>query len=184
MDETRIEKVEFQSTVLEGLMYLATDRGVGYLPSMWEFITSEIVGGAYEYILGKEFQDIWTRFKGIDSDWWERILNRRLNVLTGKKVQNRINSDLAEAIRHWAHMYWHHDHGETWFDNSLRYWFLFGGPNPMQSTFALTVPEARKIELDLRGLDPDILCQMEGVAGIMKKYIQRDLEYIEQHYRW
>lgn len=188
MDKTRIERIEeikFRSTVLEGLMYLATDRGAGHLPSMWKFITSEIVGGAYEYILGREFQDTWVRFRGgMADDFWVDILNRRLNVLTGKKVQNRINLALAKAIRDWTHLNWNHDYGESWWDNQIRFWFMFGGHNHMQSTFALTVPRARKAEKELQNLDPGTLCQMEGIAEKMKKYIQSDLEYIRQHYHW
>lgn len=173
----------FRITVLEGLMFLATERGMGRLPSMWEFITSEIVGGTYEFILDKEFEDTWVRFRGMCDDWWEKALNKRLNVVDGKKVKNKIDSALAEAIRHWTHLYWVHDR-DTWFENALRHWFLFGDFNHMCSTFALTVPDARKIELDLKELDSNILRQMEGIAEKMRKYIRRDLDYIKRNYRW
>jgi|SRR3989338_1781152 len=171
-------ETEFRYAVFEGLLYLASDRGVNPLPSMWEFITSEIIGGTYEYVTDTEFKYPWRNFRNSD---WVNVVNKHIEILDG---QNKFNPALAESIKHWTLAGWSRDHGECWWDNQIRFWFLFGGHIHMQSTFALTVPQAREIEADLASLDPDTRRHMENIAEIMKKYLKEDIEHIRAHYHW
>ncbi len=177
------ENVEYNHAVFEGLLYFASEKGSNNLPSQWEFLTSEIVGGTYEYILGREFNDTWQRFKGpLMSDLWVYRLNKSLNVVDGRRV-NQLNCDLAKAIRYWTELDWKMDHGESWWDNSIRYYFLFGGIH-MNSTYALTVPQVKLIEENLANLDQDTLNHTQGIGQLMKKYLEADLQYIREHYYW
>lgn len=171
----------FETAVLEGLLYLASNRGSDLLSSREGHLISAIVAGVYEYITGQEFQEGHTQFEGFHRDPWIRRINKGLDVLDG---QNKFNLALADAIRYWAYIERCYDHGESWWESKIRYWLMFGEHNRMQSTFALTVPQARRIEDELKLLDADTLRHMENIAEIMKKYIRRDLEYIAQNYRW
>lgn len=175
------EKDKFEHIVLEGLLFLASEKGSTPLPSLEAYLASSIVAGTYEYVTGQEFQEGHTECLGFNRDPWICRINKGLEVLDG---QNKFNPALAEAINSWARIRWMHDHGESWWESEIRYWLMFGGHNRMQSTFALAVPQAREIEKDLEALDPDTLRHMTNIAEIMKKYIQRDLEYIDKHYRW
>ena len=61
-DERR--RADLELTVLEGLLYLASNKGESQLPSMWEFITSEIIGAVYEHLTGEEFEEEYRKFRG------------------------------------------------------------------------------------------------------------------------
>lgn len=176
-----LAKARFETAVLEGLIFLATDRGTRPLPSIEGYLISAVVAGVHEYISGQEFQEGHSEFEGFMRDPWIRKINRGLGLLD---EQNKFNPALADAIRSWTYITWCHDHGESWWESKIRYWLMFGEHNRMQSTFALTVPQTRKTEKELKTLDPDTLRHMEGIAEAMKKYVQRDLEYIREHYRW
>ena len=177
--ETR-RKSLFETAVLEGLLYLATDRGAGPLPSLEKYLISEITAATCEYVTG-EFQEGHSECEGFRRDPWIRMVNRNLDNLGS---QTKFNLALAAAIKYWTNVRWCHDHGESWWESQVRYWLMFGGHNRMQSTFALTVPQANRIEEELKTLDADTLRHMEGIAELMKKYVQRDLEYIREHYGW
>lgn len=170
----------FEAVVLEGLLYLATDRGASSLPSLEEYLVSEIVAGTCEYVTG-EFQNGHSECEGFMRDSWISRVNRSLENLSS---QTKFSPALAEAIKSLAHIRWCHDHGESWWKSQIRCWLMFGEHNRMQSTFAFTVSQARKIEESLKTLDPDTLRHMENIAEIMKRYIKADLVYIAQHYRW
>lgn len=172
---------EFRHNVFAGLLYLASDKGTNHLPSIYEFVTSELVGAVYEDDTGQEFLDIYSKVAGFDSDGWYHRINQYLDTLND---QNKFNPALAEAIRSQTYFTWHSDHGEKWWDNPIRFWFMFGGHNRMQSTFALTVPEAREAERGLGALDLDTRRHIENIAEIMKKYVRADVEFIKQHYSY
>ena len=174
------QKSRFETVVLEGLLYLASDRGANSLPSIEDYLISEIVAGACEYVTG-EFQEGHSECEGFRRDPWISRINRNLENLCS---QTKFNPALADAIKSWAYVRWCHDHGESWWESQIRYWLMFGNNNRMQSTFAFTVPQARKIEESLKTLDSDTLRHMENIAEIMKRYIRQDLEYIREHYGW
>ena len=168
----------FRRTVLEGLFYLASDKGSAPIPSQEDFLISELICGTYEYVTGEEVKDMHP--VTLDRHLWTRRANKYLEVL---EHQN-FNSLLADAIKHWAHITWQHNHGESWWESPIRYWLMFGSHNRMQSTLEFTVPRSREIEKTLKLIDPDTLRHMENIADMMKKYIRQHTEYIQQHYWW
>lgn len=177
--ENKKRKSRFETTVLEGLLYLASDRGANSLLSPEEYLVSEITAGTCEYIIGEEIKDIHPQV--LDRHSWTRRVNKNLDALDS---QTKFSPALAGAIKSLAYIRWVHGHGESWWESQIRYWLMFGEHNRMQSTFAFTVPQAREIEGSLKTLDPDILRHVENIAEIMKRYIREDLVYIAQHYRW
>ena len=179
MNDDKLKEVGFRHSILEGLMYSASDRGQNKLPSKWEFITSEIVGAVYEYLTGDEFKQEYREHRGPYDDHWVDIVNKHLLALDG---QRRFSQSLAGALLYWLHLDWKYDRGESWWEGQIRHWFLFGFRQGFDSTFALTVPEAKQFEEGLQKLDSDTRRHLENIAEIMKKYVQRDIEYIERHY--
>jgi len=174
------QRSRFETVVLEGLLYLASDRGANSLPSLEEYLVSEITAGTCEYITEKEVKELHPVC--LDRHSWTRRVNKNLDALDG---QTKFNPALANAIKYWTYIKWYHDHGESWWESQIRYWLMYGENNRMQSTFALTVvPQARRIEEQLKSVDTDTLRHMGNIAEIMKRYIRQDLEYIAQHYRW
>src|SRR3989344_5882476 len=97
---TQRQKVEFEHVVLEGLLYLASDRGIGSLPSIEDYLVSEIVAGTCEYVTG-EFQEGHSRCEGFMRDPWISRINRNLENLSG---QTKLNPALADAIKYWAYI--------------------------------------------------------------------------------
>ena len=171
----------FKHGILEGLLYLSSEGGAKPLPSEWEHITSEIVGAVYEYITGEEFKDVYSKYRGPYGEGWVDIVNKHLEILDS---QNKFNPALADAFRYLLRLSWKRDYGESWWEGQIRFWFLFGFRQGMHSTFALTVPEAIIFKKELGEHDPDTRRHLENIAEIMKKYIQKDLEYIRERYRW
>ena len=178
-DERR--RADLELTVLEGLLYLASNKGESQLPSMWEFITSEIIGAVYEHLTGEEFEEEYRKFRGPGDDHWFDVVNRHLKVLDS---QNRFSKSLADALKYWLKLEWDYDHGESSWEGNIRHWFLFGFRQGCNSTFALTVPEAKQFEAELQKLDPDTRKHLESIAEIMKKYMKRDLDHIKEHFQW
>ena len=181
MSEEYLKEVRFRHAILESLLYLMSDKGHNKLPSKWEFITSEIVGGVYEYLAGEEFKDEYSKYRGPYDDHWVNIVNRHLHVLN---EQNRFNKSLADTLKYWLELDWKRDRGESWWEGRIRYWFLFGFRQGWNSTFALTVPEAKDFEEELDKLDPDTRRHLENIAEIAKKYVRRDIDHIEKHFLW
>ncbi|HEY4474595.1 MAG TPA: hypothetical protein VJC06_01585 [Candidatus Paceibacterota bacterium] len=177
MDKMR--EVGFRTTVLEGLLYLASDRGANPIPSKEDFLISELVSGVCEYITGEEIGDLHP--VTLDRHSWTHMVNKYLEALDH---QNKFNLSLADAIKHWAQITWQHDHGESWWESQIRYWLMFGSHNKMQFTLEFTIPKSREIEDGLKKIDSDTLRHIENIAEIMKKYINQNREYIKQHYRW
>lgn len=169
--------------ILYLLLYLATDEGRKPLPERWQFLTSEVVGGLVEYLTGQELKDTYPHFfmpHGME-DWGDYI-NKSLKHLP-VNYAGKISLKLILILKHMLQFSWHHDHGESWNDNQVRFIMLFGRGPIMSRTFHLTIPDAEEVkEKIIPALPSKMLEECRQIAGFMKKYIKQDIEFMDKHH--
>lgn len=182
MTEKAIETYPYD--VLRLLLYFSSDKGKKLLPSMWQVITSEIVGATHEYLSGEEFLHTYFKYGQCPLTDWELIVNKTLEKLFENRSE-KIHTHLAETLKYLLLFQFKTDHGESWHDNPIRYCFLFGGYNLGSSTMELSVIDVSYTEKKvLPFIDQDTVEHCQKIAEIMKKYIGKDLEYIRNRYRY
>mgnify|MGYP001563846293 CR=1 FL=1 len=167
-----------KSDILYLLLYLASDEGRKELPERWQFLTSEVAGGLVEYLTGQEFKAAYAHSCGIED--WGSYVNREVEkALT--EHGGKVAPELASVLKSMLHFDWHHDHGESWSDNQVRFIMLFGRGPMMHRTFALTVPDATDVkDRIIPLLGPAIMEPCRHIAELMKKYIEADLKHMSQ----
>lgn len=169
--------------ILYLLLYFATQEGRKPLPERWQFLTSEVVGGLYEYLTGQEFKNTYPRFLmpyGMEN--WGDYVNKALKNLPIND-SGKISRKLVLMLKHMLWFDWHYDHGESWNDNNVRFIMLFGRGPMMSPTFSLTVYHAEEIRNEIIPTLPlKMLEECRQIAELMKKYIKQDLEFIQKHH--
>lgn len=168
--------------ILYLLLYLASDEGRKPLPERWQFLTSEVVGGLFEYLTGQEFRPTYSYFllpHGMED--WGSYANREVEKVLDRHG-DKISRELALVLKSMLHFEWSHDHGESWGDNPIRFMMLFGRGPVMSSTFYLTVPDAEEVRNTIiPALSERVLGECRQIAELMKKYVQKDLEFMDEH---
>lgn len=170
-------------SILYLLLYLATDEGRKPLPERWQFLTSEVAGGLFEYLTGQEFRPTYSYFlmpHGMED--WGSYVNREVERAFTEH-EDKISHELASALKSMLHFEWSHDHGESWSDNPIRFMMLFGRGPIMSRTFHLTVPNAEEVKNTIiPALSERVLSECRQIAELMKKYVQKDLEFMVEHH--
>lgn len=169
--------------ILYLLLYFATDEGRKPLPERWQFLTSEVTGGLFEYLTREEFKDTYSDFlmpHGME-DWGDYV-NKALKHLP-VNYAGKISLKLILTLKHMLWFNWHYDHGESWDDNQVRFIMLFGRGPIMSRTFYLTVPDAEEVRgVIIPALSERVLNECHQIAEFMKKYIKKDLEFMDEHH--
>ncbi len=169
--------------VLYLLLYLASDEGRKPLPERWQFLTSEVAGGLFEYLTGQEFKPTYSYFlmpHGMEN--WGDYVNKTLKHLP-VNYAGKISLKLILTLKRMLLFDWHHDHGESWDDNKIRFIMLFGRGPIMSRTFHLTVCDAEEVKNKvIPVLSRKMLEECCQIAELMKKYIKQDLEFMYKHH--
>lgn len=169
--------------ILYLLLYFASDEGRKPLPERWQFLTSEVTGGLFEYLTGEEFKNTYPYFlmpHGME-DWGDYV-NKALKHLP-VNYAGKISLKLVLTLKHMLQFKWHHDHGESWDDNHVRFIMLFGRGPIMSRTFNLTVCDAVEVKDEIiPALPKRVLNECRQIAELMKKYIKQDLEFMQKHH--
>lgn len=177
------ESNEFQERIIKVLFVLASQGGKLKLPTLKEYALSELIGAVVEHITGKECH---LHFDKVDyGDWGENI---RKNFEESIK-NNHFTDKLERALRGLVDIHWENDElgdgeWECWamtiYSISVRDCNGWSG-----STFSLLPKFIQSVEEeDMPLLGEDILQHCQKIAGIMTKYIEKDLAYIKEHYCW
>jgi hypothetical protein len=186
-----IEKSEFQGHVLETLIYFASSFGKERIPTIEEFIRSEVIAATIEYLTGKEYLFIYNRSEDgkelltVASGWEWKTDKAMAEAL--EKYGAKLNQPLREALGKLteittSHDDWgdpgHHSWLYTWYKHQIcQSW--------MVSTFSLSVEFIANTEKRvIPSLDKETLRHCKAIARIMKKYIKSDIKFIGKRYRW
>ena len=87
----------------------------------------------------------------------------------------RLNPTLLQALSDLLKAEWKNDHGESWWESSIRY-CLMSRQRDMGKTFFLTVPAAQRIREKIeKFMDLDTVEHCKQIGILMRKYIERDL---------
>ena len=115
---------------------------------------------------------------------WESKSNKILKQ-TLECFGEKINSELKEALFGGLTLNFQFDHGEKWHDCSLYFWFSHSISRPPDSTFSLTVEFVEMVKGKIiPTLDAETLKHCEAIGILMRKYLEEDVKYIQEHYHW
>lgn len=184
-----LNELRFRRNVLECLLVSSRDDSNFCLPSIEEFILSEVVNGAIEYVGAKSGEIIY-RAKGYSESKFEKnladYLSREL-FCAPKKLDAGIESALVELVKP---SLVHAPRESAYYDTEL--YNLFDGfgdsgicPVVIQSTFSLLHQTVLNVKNKiLPALSDAQRADVEGIGRAMSVFIENDLKFIRKHYHW
>ncbi len=180
------EKSEIRRIVLETLLYYATEKGEKVLPTMGEFVLSEVSSAVIEYLTEKECNFAYRRY-GNDNLWEWLSGNNKLIERVVRDFGGKLNADLQKTLMSLIRVSFDHDGAG---DRVYFCWLTALYKRcicdcRIKSTFSLSVEFIRKVEnKTIPLLDEETIKHCQAIAKIMKKYINRDIEFIKKTYYW
>lgn len=179
-DQARREK-----RIVEAILYFASDEGKEYLPSIPRVVLFEFIAAVAEYLSGE------TRTKSylecMEYGGEERIYqtNKAMAEIFekfGEKLPDAIRVPIQELVA----LRFVYDHGEKWHENSFANWFQTITERPItHSTFSLSAATIEHIKTNaIPCFDAETINHLKTIADCMKKYIEKDLECIREHFGW
>lgn len=186
--ELRREKRDFQRGVLELILYASITEKDCELPTTREFILSELVSAASEYITGEEIDGLgYERTARLDYPKFERTVLGFWKKIT-EDFKNKIHPLLLESIIElitpvWSSNAWGDGANDTeLYDHFTKDFNPICGPR-VEKVFSLQLETIRRVERKvLPGLSESVAEECKRIGQIMRKYINRDLEYIRKRY--
>jgi len=184
-------KREFQGHILEVLVYFASNMGKNRLPTIQEFILSEVVAATIEYLTGKEHIFTYHRMENgkeyiTVADGWGWKTNEALDKAL-EQFGDKLNPPFREAIAELTKLTIHYDQTKRRGYDSWLYTYYKHSicQNWMVSTFPPSVEFINKVEKDvIPSLDSETRQYCKAIACIMKKYIKQDIELIKRRYHY
>jgi len=186
-----LKKADFQGRILKVLVYFASDMGRIKLPTIEQFVLSEVVAATIEYLTGDEYLFTYRRTQdgkelpGV-ADGWEWRTNEAM-VQALEQFGSKLNPSLREAIKELTHLEFYSDGIMTkgylnmiytTFKHAICHSWLI-------STFSLSVEFIEEVRRSvIPSLNPETLRHCQTIAEIMKGYVERDVDLIKRRYHW
>ncbi len=186
---TELNELRFRRNILESLLVSSRDDSNLYLPSIEEFILSEVINGAIKYV-GARSGEIVYRAKGFNESSFEKDIAAYFAselASAPKKLDSKIESalikltkpNLVRAPRE-----------RPYYETELYHFFKgFGDcgvcPVIIQSTFSLLHETVLRVNnKTLPKLSLAQRSDVEGISKAMAPFIAQDLKFIQTHYHW
>lgn len=167
------DKTRYQVNAFNTILFFASEEGTKPIPNSEREILLEIAAAVTEY-LGGNVGNIPQPIHIPINDYWWQTLNRVAEEAL-KQNSKRLNPALVEMLSNLLKVGWEHDHGESWWESSIR-WHLMFGQRGMDKVFYLTVPEVQGVRENIqKTLDTDTVEHCKQIGTLMRKYIARDL---------
>lgn len=181
------EKMEFNRSILEVIIYFASKKGEKVLPTIHEFILSEIVAATIEYVTGEEQISTFNRssFGEVpDLDWeWKTNEAMETTRLAGGRPLNPILGAALKELTFLRHTTDAMGDG-GWGSDLYLDWQLIC-PVIMRSTFSLSVAFVGKVKKEvIPKIDAKTIRQCRSIAELMKRKIDDDVALIGRRYHW
>lgn len=185
------DKWDFQRHVLEVLVYFASEKGQKRLPTIEQFVLSEVVAATIEYLTGQEYLFTYHRSENgteyiREADDWEWKTNKAM-AETLERFGDKLNPALRKALKELTEIKFSSDAmGWKGTNSSLYTWYkhsiCFSG---MVSTFSLSVEFINEVEREvIPELGAKTIRHCQAIAELMKKYLERDFDLIKRKYHW
>jgi hypothetical protein len=170
--------------VLKALLVAAAPNG-NRLPTIEEFILSEVVNGTIDYVNKKagEITYVNERMKS-DLNSYES----KLYAYYHKEIRDtkrKLDANIGKTIDKLVKAVWHHPYPDDPYCDTDLYAHFNGFASVGQSTFSLPyelVSEVRKEIMPT--FSESEKRDITGIGKAMRKYVKEDLEYIREHYQW
>lgn len=182
--------LEKAGNILEAVIYFASNKGKMRLPTIEEFVLSELVTSTGEYLSGrKDFSGYFRRRENgkhcLHNDNWQIKMSQFVEDLFSK-FGGKLPREFSEALKQLVTLEHQYSHGEKWWD-CLLYDFYKDQTkcNPMISTFSLSVEFVDRVESNILFLlTQEEIEHIKAIASCMERYVEEDLEFIKKQYHW
>ena len=187
--QKKSEESRARRKTLEALLFCSITDKDFRLPTIEEFILSEVVNGTIEYVNGEagkiDYQTIRFRageFEKEITDYFKEEIAK-----AKRKLEPKIQEDIEKLIKYeWVYVQEPGDNYPTC--EVYEHFKGFFGTGickaGMESTFSLAYKDAVKIQEILPSFTEQQRRDIEGIGKAMRKYINKDLEYIKNTYYW
>ena len=180
---------EHRRNVLDALLVVAAPNG-NRLPTIEEFILSEIVNGAIDYLGGEAGEITYAKEKHIGNSYESKLYAYYHKEI--RDAQRKLDVDIGTAMDKLVEAVWHYSPpDDPYYDTDLYLQFMgFAGvggicPVLMESTFSLPYELVSKVRKEIMPtFSESEKRDITGIGKAMRKYIEEDLEYIREHYQW
>ncbi len=183
-----VNRSEFEYKVFQAFLYFASNCSQKKIPQPAECFLVELVVATYEYLSGKKMS--YHDFRQFQELGFPNPRQPRANGLVAQALTEhtfKINPALEEALLNLTELKFRHDRGEKWYESALGFYYgntRMGRPTN-ESVFT---PSAEFIEVIRNNvipkLDGDTPKHCRLIGEKMQKYVDRDVAYINQHFRW
>ena len=178
-----LKKSRYQFNVFAVILYFASEMGEHRITAVKEALYREFRDAVLEYLKSEPM-----KLRSFDEFWnfenWEVDSNEILAHIF-KCFGDKINSELKEALLGGLTLNFQFDHSEKWYDCSLYFWFSHSISKPPNSTFSLSVEFVEMVKSKtILALDAETIKHCEAIGVLMRKYLEEDVKYIQEHYHW
>jgi len=182
----------YQKGILEAMLHSSRTEDNLKLPTIKEFILSELVNGTIDYVGGEagEFNYQKHQDRHMDSSYETRMWDY-YNEKT-KDMKDRLNPKISKAINEMVKPEWHRPGGPDRPYCSTRLYDLFMGHWGsgicnviMDSIFTLPYETVLKIENKVMpSLTETEKRDVRGIGKSMARFVDEDLRFINKTYMW
>jgi len=187
MNGFSIEDMEYDRDVLQALLYYSTAEDDFMLPTIEEFVLSEVVNGTLEYLgrdAGKvKYQDFKGGRNSFEKAAWDYFEEE--SVLSDKEIDSDVMASISRMANY--HIVYPDGPDDPYPKAGLYSTFksvLLSGAG-MSSTFSLPQEVIYHVQKEVfPSLSGTARVDIEGIGKIMRRHIDEDLVYIGEKYMW
>ncbi len=184
-----VEEARYRKGILEAILVSSITEERYELPTIQEFVLSELVNGTIEYIGGDPGKVNYQRFR---QGTFERCLWGYYEEEIKLYSKGKLNPKIREAITKMVNYDIVDPSGpDRPYPKTELYTFFKGSMGGgicgviMKSTFSLPQEITDKVKREIiPTLSNTERKTVEGIGKSMRKYIDEDLEFIKGRYRW
>ncbi len=186
-----MENLEYKANLLEAVIVLSQAEKI---PAQNEFVLSELVNGTIEYIGGdagkidfQSFRDEIRRLGNVvdpfEVDPFELVLSNYLNSEIRAHPEATISPKVRDSLVQLCRFRPFSKSHNTEFYVILSSMRGCNYPLSIESSFLLPYQSVKKVQNEIIPTLPETdKKDIEGIGKAMRKYIERDLEYIRKAY--
>jgi len=183
-----IEEMRYRDRILEALLVSSITEDNSRLPTIQEYILSEVVNGTIDYAGGNAGKINYQKFRHDRNKYENELIKYFKEEMS--ETKGEMSPKIRESIQKMTDCHWVYvpEPGDNYPTCELYGCFRgFGGicPVTFHSSFSLPLELVVRVQKEvLPSLSKDERRDVKGIGKAMRKYINDDLEYIREHYHW
>lgn len=182
LDSDRGEWI-YQRDILDSLLVSSISEGISRLPSIGEYILSEVVNGTINYAGGEAGQMDYQHLR-LSRGFEEKLFKYFKSEIEENSRDNldpKIKKTLLKLCSPFTNSYWEtslYDHFKGIAGDGIC-------PFPTQSKFSFSPDYLERVQKEvIPSLASSERRDVEGIGKSMRKYIKRDLKFIGKTVMW